>query len=85
MSLLDTCRCGWRSKSRNPSISSRAVVIHMRKCSLREGKAAETRNLPKRGISDMDMDGMGGPVVEPPKKVPRLPVVSGCNRNICRV
>jgi len=85
MSSLDTCKCGWKSRSRNPNASSRAAVIHMRKCPLREGNAAETMNLPKRGIPDEDSGSIEGASVEPPKKVQRLQVVSGCCTCICAV
>ena len=82
---LDTCECGWKSKSQNPSASSRAAVNHMRKCPLRGDKAAETRNLPKRGISDTDMGSAGEVSMEPPQKVPRLFTVSRCNGETCEV
>jgi len=85
MSSLDTCECGWKSRSQNPNASSRAAVIHMRKCPLRGGKAVEMMNLPKRGISNEDLGNRGEASVEPPRKVQRLLVVSSRSMRICTV
>ena len=81
MSTLNRCDCGWESKSKNPSASTRAVASHLRKCPLHAEKAKGTGNLPKRGISDMDMDSVVGSSAEPPQKVPRVSTVSGWRSN----
>ena len=78
MSSCDTCECGWESKSKNPNTSSRAIVAHLRMCPLREQKATETKNLPKRGISDIDLGNTEDPPTGPPQKVPWVLEVSSC-------
>jgi hypothetical protein len=55
----------------------------MKKCPLRAERAMETRNLTKRGISDIGIDNTEGALLEPPQKVPRLSaVVRDGHRNI---
>ena len=80
MSAFNRCDCGWESKSRNPSASTRAVASHLKKCPLYAEKAKGTGNLPKRGISDIDMGNTGGPSAEPPHKIPWVFTVSGIHR-----
>jgi hypothetical protein len=85
MVSLESCKCGWLNKSQNRSSSSRAAVSHLKKCSLRQNKAAETKSLSKRGISDTDMGGAEDVLLGPPQKVPRLLVVSVRNGTVCGI
>ena len=84
MSALNGCDCRWESKSKNPSALMRAVASHLRKCPLHAEKAKGTGNLPKHGISDMDMDSVVGSSTEPPQKVPRVSTVSGWRSDTCQ-
>ena len=82
MSSFNRCECGWESKSKNLSTSTRAMASHLRRCPLYAEKAKGIGSLPKCGISDIDMGDTGGPSTEPPQKVPRVSTVSGLHYTI---
>jgi len=79
MAPLGTCECGWLCKDPNSRSSTRASVAHLKKCTLRAGKATSaTTNYSKRRIMDTEMGGADQEdSMEPPHKAPRLLVSLG--------